>query len=98
MKYCPTMTSRGFTATVLACVGAVLAQAPDARQDVHGYLSRHGFDATELSKLEAGTVVAHADLDQRNDREVLVVAAGKIRGPRPQVLSDYGQTASHGGS
>jgi len=90
------MTSRGFTAiSVLACVGAVLAQAPDARQDVHGYLSRHGFDATELSKLEAGTVVAHADLDQRNDREVLVVAAVKIHVPRPQVVSYYGQMISY---
>lgn len=72
-----------------------MAQAPDARQDVQGYLARHGFDAAEISALEGGTVVAHADMGQGGDREILVVAAVKIRVPRAQVASYYGQMISY---
>jgi len=91
------MTSRGTfaIALILTCAGTIRAQAQDALQDVHGYLTRHGFDAAELSKLEAGTVVARADLTRSSDREVLVVAAVKIRVPRPQVASYYGQMISY---
>ena len=80
---------------VLFSLATVLAQAPEARQDVHGYLTRRGFDAAALSKLEGGAVVARADLGQSSDREVLVVAAVKIRVLRPQVASYYGQMISY---
>jgi hypothetical protein len=76
-------------------VATALAQTPDTRQNVHGYLTRHGFDEAALSNLEGGAVVARADVGQSNDREILVVAAVKIRVPRPQVTSYYGQMISY---
>jgi hypothetical protein len=82
-------------AVALACIATAMAQAPDARHDVHGYLARHGFDAAELSKLEGGRVVARAEMSAGSDREILVVAAVKIRTTRSQVASYYGQMISY---
>jgi len=72
----------------------VFAQAPDARQEVHGYLGRQRFDAAATARLEAGEVVAQA-ADGQADREISVVAAVKIRVPRAQVASYYGQMIAY---
>jgi len=78
-----------------AAAAAAAAPPPDARQDVHGYLTRQSFDAAELGKLEAGEVVARAFDGPNSDREIVVVSAVKIRAPRADVASYYGQMISY---
>jgi hypothetical protein len=80
---------------VLVCAGVIAAQSPDSRQEVHGYLGRQSFDTTEIARLEAGEVVARATDGRSADREISVVAAVKIRVPRAQVTSYYGQMISY---
>jgi hypothetical protein len=80
---------------VLVCAGAIAAQARDSRQEVQGYLTRHAFDTAEIARLEAGEVVARAADGRSGDREISVVAAVKIRVPRAQVVSYYGQMISY---
>src|SRR4029450_583573 len=79
----------------LLCLAVVAAQPPDARQEAHGYLGRRGFDASAIARLEGGEVVAEAADGRSGDREISVVAAVKIRVPRDQVASYYGQMISH---
>jgi hypothetical protein len=79
----------------LVCTSLAGAQAPDARQEVHDYLGRHGFDAAAIGRLEAGEVVAEAADGRSADREISVVAAVKIRVPRAQVASYYGQMIAY---
>ncbi|HUL72888.1 MAG TPA: hypothetical protein VLT86_07290 [Vicinamibacterales bacterium] len=85
----------------LAFIGAVavgslaLAQpAADARAEVAAYLTKVKFSAAEIAQLEGGQVVAHADTGQ-NDREMIAVAAVKIRAPRDRVVNYYGQMISY---
>lgn len=73
----------------------VFAQALDARQEVHGYLERQGFDAAATARLDAGEVIAEAADGKGGDREISVVAAVKIRVPRAQVASYYGQMIAY---
>lgn len=82
-------------AVALMSAGLIAAQAPDGRQEVHGYLGRQAFDAAEIARLEAGDVVARAADGRSEDREISVVAAVKIRVPRAQVASYYGQMISY---
>lgn len=86
-----------FVSMTALLVSAALAsaQTPDARQEVHGYLGRQGFDATAITRLEAGEVVAQAADGRGADREISVVATVKIRVPRAQVASYYGQMIAH---
>src|SRR5262245_59808796 len=79
----------------LACTAAVLTAsqtAPDARSEVHGYLTKVGMGAEDIAKLEAGGVAARAQLS--GDDEIVVFAAVKIRAPRDRVLDYYGQVIS----
>jgi len=74
---------------------SLLAQpAPDARHEIEAFLKKASFTADDLAKLDAGQVIARADTGQ-NDREMLAVAAVKIRAPRDRVLSYYGQMISY---
>ena len=79
----------------LACTAALLSTfqaAPEPRSEVHGYLTKVGMSAEDLTKLEAGGVAARAQ--QTGDDEIVVFAAVKIRAPRDRVLDYYGQVIS----
>jgi len=86
---------RDFCLVACSTLGLVFAQAPDARQEVHAYLGRQGFDAGATTRLEAGDVVAQAADGKSADREIAVVAAVKVRVPRAQVASYYGQMIAY---
>ena len=86
---------RGSCLLITFAVATAAAQTKDARQEVHGYLSRQGFDAAALAMLESGNVVARAELGAKDDREIGVVAAVRIGVARPQVTSYYGQIISY---
>jgi hypothetical protein len=79
---------------LLICAASLVAQTPAGRQEVHAFLTRRGLDAAALSSLEAGAVVTRAETGD-SEREVLVLAAVKIRVPRAQVASYYGQMISY---
>jgi hypothetical protein len=79
----------------LVCISLAGAQPPDAREEVHGYLERQGFDAPAIARLETGQVVAQAADGRSADREISVVGAVKIRVPRAQVASYYGQMIAY---
>jgi len=70
------------------------AQSTDPAQFVHTYLTTNSFSAADVSRLEAGDVVSQVDAGRSTETEVLVVAAVKIRVPRAQVVSYYGQMIS----
>jgi hypothetical protein len=76
------------------CLAAVLATqaAPDARREVHDYLAKNGFTATETAALEAGDVVARA---VSKSEEIVVIGAVRVRAPRAAVLDYYGQMVSY---
>lgn len=80
--------------TAASLVGAA-PQSPDSQQFVHAYLASNRFSADEVSELEAGRVVAHVDASRSTGTEIAVVAAVKIRVPRAQVVSYYGQMIAY---
>jgi hypothetical protein len=88
---------------VLSCVSLLtttaspLSRAPfveDSQQQVRDYLTKVGFGADEIARLEAGEVIAAAK-DGQSSSEMSVVAAVKIRTPRAQVASYYGQMIAY---
>jgi hypothetical protein len=79
----------------LLCATVAVAPSADSRPEVHGYLARQAFEAAEIARLEAGEVVARVADGRSEDREIAVVAAVKIRVPRDQVASYYGQMISY---
>jgi hypothetical protein len=86
--------SQLFAAVV--CVAALLTvpqATPDARTEVHGYLTKSGFGADDIAKLEAGGVVVRAQTARSG--EVAAVAAVKIRASRERVLDFYGRMISY---
>ena len=71
---------------------ATASAAQEARREVHEYLARSGMKTEDIASLEAGTVVARADL---KSNDVVTVGAVKIRAPRDRVLDYYGQMISY---
>ena len=82
-------------AVLAAGVAWARLQAPDPSQFVHAYLTANSFSAAEVAELETGRVVAHVDGGRSTGTEVFVIAAVKIRVPRAQVASYYGQMISY---
>ena len=81
----PKLWSASVGAAVLLAAGA---SVQDPRREVHDDLTRSGMKAEDLTRLEAGTVVARAVLQSQ---EVVTVGAVKVRVPRDRVLDYYGQ-------
>ena len=75
-------------------MGATLA-AQDAQREVRDYLARVGFDTAAVSRVETGDIIAAVQEGESGSGEVSVVAAVKIRVPRAQVTSYYGQMISY---
>jgi len=70
--------------------GAV-PSAQNSQHEVHDYLARVNLGAAEIPRLETGEVVTVVAEGQKSSNEVFVVAAVKIRVPRPQVADYYRQ-------
>jgi hypothetical protein len=75
-------------ATVTSAAGAL---PPDVEQFL---LKVVGFPAADVASLETGTVIAKVS-DGSTGSEVVVVAAVKVRVPREQVVSYYGQMIAY---
>lgn len=80
------------TAAWIVCAAP---QAQDSQRAVHDYLARSQFSEAEMSSLESGKVVARVDIVRSTDNEIFVAAAVKIRTPRPQVVSYYGEVIAY---
>jgi hypothetical protein len=84
-----------FVSLCICAASAVAAaqQAPDPRREVQDYLTQQKFTADEISRVEAGEVMARATIVGSN--EIIVVAAVKILTPRDRLLDYYGRVISY---
>ena len=90
----PAAATGAFAIALVAALLPVHTQ-PDtlARQEVQAFLSRTGFDAAAIGKVDAGEVVARSETG--DDGEILTVGAVLVRASRERVLRYYGQLASY---
>ena len=82
--------------TVLALILAPIVvggQAADPRPEVEEVLRKQKFTAADLTMLQGGMVVAHANADKSG--EIVTQAAVRIQAPHAQVVSYYGQMISY---
>jgi hypothetical protein len=77
---------------IAATTGAIAAV--DGRAEARGYLGKVGFDATELSSLDAGQVIARSETDKAPG-EIVAIAAVRIRAPRDRVVAYYGEMVKY---
>ena len=68
-------------------------QAADPRPEVEQVLRKEDFAAADLTMLQGGMVVAHANAEKNG--EIVTHAAVRIRAPHAQVVGYYGQMISY---
>jgi hypothetical protein len=85
---------QSFAVVVATLFGAVLLSAQGTRQEVETFLTSSGFTAADVARLDAGEVIARADMPDRDD-EVVTSGAVKIRASRQQVSSYYAQMITY---
>jgi hypothetical protein len=76
-------------------VAAVLGGPQDtqsARREVQGYLTKSGFAAEAVTRLEAGETISRAQI---TGNEIVVIGATKVRAPRDRVMDYYGQVIAY---
>lgn len=78
----------------LGAGGAAQGGPPDPRAEVEKYLTAVKFTPAELATLQTGKVVAHAE-PGTDSRELLAIAAVKIRAPLDPVVAYYGQMVAY---
>src|SRR4029450_1193553 len=86
---------QSFAVVVATLFGAVLLSAQGTRQEVEAFLKSSGLPAADVPRLDAGEVIARADMPDRDD-EVVTGGAVKIRASRQQVSSYYAQMITYG--
>jgi hypothetical protein len=88
-----------FCASIVLSVGIGVSAmqggpAPDPRPEIEKYLTTMKFGPAEITALQTGKVLARADPGS-NERELLTIAAVKIRAPLAPVVSYYGQMVAY---
>ena len=92
------MLRNAFSSTCTAAALALLGAAPAAQnsqREVLDYLARIGVSAADAARLDTGQVVTAVYDGTTADNEIFVGAAVKVRVPRAQVTSYYGQMISY---
>jgi hypothetical protein len=79
---------------ILVALTPSRAGGQDSRQEVRDFLATYKVSASDIAKVESGQVVTVV-FDGGTETEIFVAAAVKIRVPRAQVTSYYGQMIAY---